>query len=208
MKVLLFNGSPHKTGCTYTALMEAGSILEAQGIETEIIQVGANPVRGCIACGGCAKGRGCVFGDQDGLNAVIEKCRQADGFLFGSPVYYASPNGSLVSFLDRLFYAGGAALAHKPAACVTSARRAGTTATLDMLQKYLTINQMPIVSSTYWPMVHGGCAEDAKLDLEGMQVMRNLGRNMAWLLQCIEAGKAAGIQIPKAEREARTNFIR
>lgn len=208
MKVLLFNGSPHKTGCTYTALTEAGKILEENGIETEVIQVGAQPVRGCVACGGCAKGKGCVFGDKDGLNAIIEKCRQADGFLFGSPVYYASPNGSLVSFLDRLFYAGGSALAHNPAACVCSARRAGTTATLDMLQKYLTINQMPVVSSTYWPMVHGGCAEDAKQDLEGMQVMRNLGRNMAWLLRCIEAGKAAGIEAPAAESGARTNFIR
>lgn len=208
MKVLLFNGSPHKAGCTYTALMEAGKVLEENGIEIEVLQVGAKPVQGCIACGGCSKGKGCVFGDKDGLNAIIEKCRQADGFLFGSPVYYASANGALVSLMDRLFYAGGAALAHKPAACVCSARRAGTTATLDELQKYFTINQMPVVSSTYWPMVHGNSAQEAAQDLEGLQVMRNLGRNMAWLLKCIEAGKAAGLTAPVAESSARTNFIR
>ncbi len=207
MKVLLLNGSPHPHGCTFTALSEVAKTLEESGVETEILQIGAKPVRGCIACGGCAgKGR-CVFGD-DIVNTLIEKMEQADGFIVGSPVYYASANGAVECILDRAFYAGGKAFVHKPAAAVASARRAGTTATLDELTKYFTISQMPVVSSTYWPMVHGGKAEDVAKDEEGLQIMRNLGRNMAWLLKCIEAGKQAGVQVPEAERQYRTNFIR
>ena len=176
-------------------------------MEAEILQIGAEPVRGCIACGGCAgKGR-CAFGD-DIVNTLIEKMEQADGFIVGSPVYYASANGAVECILDRAFYAGGKAFVHKPAAAVASARRAGTTATLDELTKYFTISQMPVVSSTYWPMVHGNKPEDVAKDEEGLQVMRNLGRNMAWLLKCIEAGKQAGVQVPEAERQYRTNFIR
>ena len=195
MKVLLLNGSPHPHGCTFTALSEVAKTLEENGVEAEILQIGAKPVRGCIACGGCAgKGR-CAFGD-DIVNTLIEKMEQADGFIVGSPVYYASANGAVECILDRAFYA------------VASARRAGTTATLDELTKYFTISQMPVVSSTYWPMVHGNKPEDVAKDEEGLQVMRNLGRNMAWLLKCIEAGKQAGVQVPEAERQYRTNFIR
>lgn len=207
MKVLLFNGSPRKNGCTYTALAEVAATLEENGVEAEIIQVGSVPFRGCIGCGGCKNGK-CVFGDEDGLNEIVEKCKAADGFVFGSPVYYASANGTMVSFMDRLFYTAARSFAHKPGAVVASARRAGTTVTLDELTKYLTISQMPVVSSTYWTMVHGSCAEDVKKDEEGLQTMRNLGRNMAWMLKCIEAGKAAGVEAPTAERDHRTNFIR
>lgn len=206
MKVLLFNGSPHKQGCTYTALAEIAKALNEAGVETEIVQVGSKAFRGCTACGGCAGKGACVF--DDGLNEILEKVRDAGGYVFGSPVYYASANGTLISFMDRLFYAGGGLMAHKPAAAVASARRAGTTATLDEINKYFTINQMPIVSSTYWNMVHGSRAEDVLQDEEGLQTMRNLGRNMAWLLQCIEAGKKAGIEAPEAEKGHRTNFIR
>ena len=207
MKVLLLNGSPHPHGCTFTALSEVAKTLEENGVEAEILQIGAKPVRGCIACGGCAgKGRSAVGADS--VNTLIEKMEQADGFIVGSPVYYASANGAVECILDRAFYAGGKAFVHKPAAAVASARRAGTTATLDELTKYFTISQMPVVSSTYWPMVHGNKPEDVAKDEEGLQVMRNLGRNMAWLLKCIEAGKQAGVQVPEAERQYRTNFIR
>lgn len=206
MKVLLFNGSPHKQGCTYTALAEIAKALNEAGVETEIVQTGSKAFRGCTACGGCAGKGTCVF--DDGLNEILEKVRDACGYVFGSPVYYASANGTLISFMDRLFYAGGDLMAHKPAAAVASARRAGTTATLDEINKYFTINQMPIVSSTYWNMVHGSRAEDVERDEEGLQTMRNLGRNMAWLLRCIEAGKTAGIGAPEAEKGHRTNFIR
>lgn len=208
MNVLLFNGSPHKAGCTYTALAEVARTLNEAGVNTEIVQVGSKSFRGCVACGGCSGGSGCVFGKDDGLNDILAKTREADGYVFGSPVYYASANGALISFMDRLFYAGSRYMAQKPAAAVASARRAGTTATLDEINKYFTINQMPIVSSTYWNMVHGSRAEDVTKDEEGLQTMRNLGRNMAWLLKCIEAGKAAGIELPMAEKGNRTNFIR
>ena len=210
MKVLLFNGSPHKDGCTFNALSHVAKELETAGIEAQILQIGSKAFRGCTACGGCKATGQCVLGKEDGLNEILALCREADGFVFGSPVYYASANGTLISFMDRLFYTGGQFLAHKPAAAVASARRAGTTATLDEIQKYFTINQMPIVSSTYWNMVHGGNGrgQEAAQDLEGMQTMRNLGKNMAWLLRCIEAGKAAGIMPPEPDRGARTDFIR
>lgn len=209
MNVLLMNGSPHKEGATYTALKEIEGQLRECGIETEILQIGSQPFIGCMACRGCKGKNRCAFGDKDGLNEILKKCEQADGFVFGSPVYYASANGTLVSFMDRLFYAGSSALAHKPAAAVACARRGGTTATLDVLNKYFTINQMPVVSSTYWNMVHAnrGAAEVVQ-DEEGMQTMRNIGKNMAWLLKCIEAGNAAGITVPEADRGAVTNFIR
>ena len=172
MKVLLFNGSCNEHGCTYTALKEIADVLESNGIESEIIQVGKGPIRDCIGCGACRKlGGQCVFKD-DIVNESIEKARDADGFIFGSPVYYAHPSGRLLSFMDRLFYAGGVNFKFKPAAAIASARRAGTTASLDAIIKHFTINQMPVVSSNYWPMVHGGqnCPDDAKKDLEGMQV--------------------------------------
>lgn len=206
MKVLLINGSPNEKGCTYTALSEVTKTLKEYGIETEILQIGKQAVRGCIGCGGCAKTGRCVFAD-DMVNDWIAKMEEADGLIIGSPVYFASPNGNLISLLDRLFYAGKC-FAHKPAAAVTSARRAGTTVTLDDIQKYFTIRQMPIVSSTYWNMVHGSRAEDVQKDEEGLQTMRNLGRNMAWMLKCIEAGRENGIMPPEAENDIRTDFIR
>ena len=210
MKVLLFNGSSNENGCTFRALKEAALSLEVNGIETEIIQVGKNAIRDCVGCGACRKiGGFCVFKD-DIVNEVIEKAKNADGFIFGSPVYYAHPSGRLLSFMDRLFYAGSGAFAFKPAAAVVSARRAGTTASLDAITKHFTINQMPVVSSNYWCMTHGAqnSPEQAEQDLEGMQIMRVLGQNMAWLLKCIEAGKNAGINHPQAEDKIMTNFIR
>lgn len=208
MKVLLLNGSSHLHGCTDTALREVASALENAGIHTEILFLGNDPVRDCTACGTCAKVPGkCVF-DDDIVNRIIEKAWEADGFVFGTPVYYAHPSGRILSILDRAFYAGKNAFVHKPAAAIASARRAGTTASLDVLQKYFTISQMPVVSSTYWTMVHGKEPEDVLKDEEGLQTMRNLASNMAWMLRCIEAGKAMGIQPPQAESGARTNFIR
>ncbi|CDE62133.1 nADPH-dependent FMN reductase [Fusobacterium sp. CAG:439] len=209
MKVLLFNGSSNTHGCTYTALEEIASALQNNGIETEIIQIGKDAIRDCIGCGACRKiGGKCVFKD-DIVNEVIEKAKTADGFIFGSPVYYAHPSGRLLSFMDRIFYAGGANFAFKPAAAIVSARRAGTTASLDAITKHFTINQMPVVSSNYWPMVHGAqnSPDDVKQDLEGLQIMRVLGNNMAWLLKCIEAGRQAGIDKPQAEERVWTNFI-
>lgn len=206
MKVLLINGSPNEKGCTYTALSEVAATLNENGVETEIASIGKQPIRGCIGCGGCAGKRRCVFGD-DIVNSMIEKMEQADGLIIGSPVYFASPNGNLMSMLDRFFYAGGC-FAHKPAAAVASARRAGTTVTLDDMNKYFGIRQMPVVSSTYWNMVHGSKPEDVKKDEEGLQTMRNLGRNMAWLLKCIAAGKENGVEPPTSENTNRTNFIR
>ena len=208
MKVLLLNGSSRPSGCTYTALREVAVSLEVAGIETEILFLGNEPVRDCTACGTCAKVPGkCVF-DDDIVNRIIEKARGADGFIFGTPVYYAHPSGRILSVLDRVFYAGKSAFIHKPAAAIASARRAGTTATLDVLQKYFTISQMPVVTSTYWTMVHGKQPEDVLKDEEGLQTMRNLASNMVWMLRCIEAGKAAGIKPPQEEFGARTNFIR
>ncbi len=207
MKVLLLNGSPHKEGCTNRALLEVAGSLKAEGINTELVHLGNKAIHGCIACGTCMKKGACVFED-DPVNEFIEKMKQADGLIVGSPVYYASANGTLFSFLDRLFYAGGRNFAHKPGAAIASARRAGTTATLDALNKYFTIAQMPLVSSSYWNMVHGRTPEDVEQDLEGLYTMRTLGKNMAWLLKCIEAGKAAGISLPNKEEKVWTNFIR
>ena len=208
MKVLLINGSPKEHGCTDFALGEVARALREGGIETELVWIGTKPARGCIACGGC-KGKGrCVFGD-DLVNTLLEKMEQADGLVVGSPVYYASANGSVVSLLDRMFYAGaGRLFAGKPAAAVVSARRAGTTASLDQLNKYFMISGMPVVSSNYWNMVHGNSAEETAQDAEGLQIMRNLGRNMAWLLHCIEAGREKGNAFPEQENSCRTNFIR
>ena len=207
MKVLLLNGSPNEAGCTYTALSEVAGVLEQQGIVSEIMQIGKTPVHGCTACGACYDGRGrCVF-DDDIVNLFLEKMEAADGLVIGSPVYFAAPNGALLALLDRAFYAGSH-FAYKPAAAVTSARRAGTTATLDVLNKYFTIRHMPVVSSQYWNMVHGKTPEEVRQDREGMQTMRTLGRNMAWMLKCMEAGKQAGVPFPEHEAVLRTNFIR
>ncbi|MDD2956268.1 MAG: flavodoxin family protein [Oscillospiraceae bacterium] len=207
MKVLLLNGSPHARGCTFTALSEVENQLKAEGLETELIHVCARPVRGCIGCGRCAVNQHrCVFGD-DPVNTVLDKMEEADGLVLGSPVYYASANGSFTAFLDRLFYAGNS-FAGKVGAAVVSARRAGTTASLDQLHKYFSITRMPVATSQYWNMVHGNSPEEVVKDEEGMQIMRTLGRNMAWLLKCIEAGRSAGICLPEEEARLRTNFIR
>ena len=206
MKVLLLNGSPNKKGCTFTALNEVAKGLNEDGIETEIIQIGSKAIRGCTACGACKKTGLCVFDDI--VNEVIEKAKTADGFIFGSPVYYSGINGTMKSFLDRLFYSGSQHFAYKPGAGIVSARRAGTTAALQQLNQYLMINNMPVVSSQYWNMVHGNTPDEVLQDKEGLQIMRVLGRNMAWLLRSIEAGKKSGIEKPKPEPRERTNFIR
>lgn len=206
MKVLLINGSPHKNGCTFTALSEVASALNAEGVETEIVHIGHKAMQGCTGCGKCNQLGKCVF--EDLVNEIAEKAKETDGFIFGSPVYYASANGSMTAFLDRLFYSGGEHFAYKPGAAVVSARRAGTTAALDQLNKYFTISNMPVVSSQYWNMVHGNTPEEVKQDLEGMQIMRTLGKNMAWLLKSIEAGKENGLDLPKKEKHVATNFIR
>ncbi|WP_138289677.1 flavodoxin family protein [Clostridium perfringens] len=206
MKVLLVNGSPNREGCTYTALKEVSKTLEENGIDTEIFQVGNKPIGGCIGCGSCKKTGECFM--KDCVNEFVEKAKGADGFVFGSPVYYAAASGSITSFLDRAFYSGGKHMAFKPGAVICSARRAGTTSTLDQLSKYITICNMPVVSSQYWNMVHGNTPEEVKKDLEGMQTMRVLGRNMAWLIKCIDLGKKNNILKPELEERERTNFIR
>lgn len=207
MKVLLVNGSANQKGCTWTALEEFGKTLNEEGIDYEIIQTGAQPLRDCLGCGGCQRGKGCIFND-DGVNEFVKKAWEADGFVFGTPVYYAHPSGRILSFLDRAFYSGGAAFRFKPGMAVASARRAGTTASLDVLNKYFGISQMPTVGSTYWSMVHGNKPEEVKQDLEGLQTMRNAAKNMAWMLKCFEAGKKAGIALPDTKKEVSTNFIR
>lgn len=209
MKVLLVNGSSNLQGCTYTALSEVAKSLENNGIETEIIQVGKDAIRDCSGCGYCRKNEGCVFKD-DIVAEIIEKAKTADGFVFGSPVYYAHPAGRLLSVMDRAFYAGGKYFAFKPAAAVVSARRAGTTASLEAITKHFAINQMPVVSANYWCMVHGAqnSPDDVRKDEEGLQIMRVLGKNMAWLLKCIELGKQSGIEHPQPENKIATNFIR
>ena len=208
MKVLLINGSPKANGCTYTALSEIANELEKENIETEIFHIGNKPIRGCIGCGGCYTTNKCVFND-DVVNDGIEKVKKADGIILGSPVHYAAASGAITSFLDRLFYAyGGKFLAHKPGAAIVSCRRGCSTAAFEQLNKYFTISNMPIVSSQYWNMVHGNTPEEVKQDLEGMQTMRVLGQNMAWLLKSIQSGKEAGIKLPEKEPRAMTNFIR
>ena len=208
MKVLLINGSPRSNGCTYTALKEVEKTLNEEGIETEIFQVGNKPIAGCIGCGACKK-LGKCFRDDDGVNECIEKIKTCDGLIVGSPVHFASASGAITSFLDRVFYAGsGKDFANKPGASIVSCRRGGASFTFDQLNKYFSIRNMPQVNSNYWNMVHGNTPEEVVKDEEGMQTMRMLGRNMAWLLKCIEAGKNAGVELPKPEKKIQTNFIR
>lgn len=208
MKVLLFNGSPERAnGCTYLALAEIAKTLEADGIGTETLSVGSQPVWDCIGCNHCQSAGLCVF-EEDVVNTWIKKAREADGFVFGSPVYFAYPSGHLLSVMDRMFMAGRDAFAHKSAAAVVTARRAGTTASLDAIQKHFTDAEMPIVSSTYWNMVFGPAPELVDRDQEGLQTMRNLARNMAWMLQCIQLGKEHGVTPPVAETAHWTNFNR
>ena len=204
MKVLLVNGSPHKEGCTYTALCEVAKGLAEYGVESEIFQAGQT-TKGCLGCGYCRKAGKCVT--DDCVNDALERLDEFDGLVIGSPVHYAAADGAATSFMDRLFYAGGSKLRFKPGAAVASARRAGTTATIDQLLKYFTINNMPVVSSNYWPMVHGGSPSDVLQDAEGLQTMRVLGRNMAWLLRCIELGRE-NCAVPSVEDKIYTNFVR
>ena len=205
MKVLLLNGSAHLNGCTFTALSEVAKTLNEQGVETEIFQLGNPALKDCSGCGACRKLGKCVVDDV--VNEFVEKAKNCDGFVFGTPVYYAHPSGRILSFLDRAFYSGKTAFQFKPACAIASARRAGTTASFDILNKYFTISNMPVVSANYWNNIHGFVAEDAMQDLEGLQVMRTLGRNMAWLLKCIELGKENGIDRPELEEKILTNFI-
>lgn len=206
MKVLMLNGSSHINGTTMAALTEVGKALEEDGIEYEIFQIGGGPVADCLGCGQCTE-NGCIFSD-DAVNAFVAKAKEADGYIFGTPVYYAHPSGRIQSFLDRVFYSSGKHFAHKLGASVAVARRGGTATTFDVLNKYFGITQMITVGSTYWNQVHGRNAEDAAKDLEGMQTMRNLGHNMAWVLKCLEAGKEKGLVPPTADRSSQTNFIR
>lgn len=210
MKVLLVNGSPHGKGCTYTALNEVAETLNKEGIDTEIFQIGTKPLAGCIACKSCVKTGHCIFNDK--VNEFLSIAGNFDGYIFGSPVHFAAAGGAITSFMDRLFYvdlcSGKQSFYLKPAAAVISARRAGTTATFDQLNKYFTLMEMPIVSSQYWNMVHGQTPEDVKKDIEGLQIMRTLGRNMAFFLKCKEAGIKAGIALPEREKTTFTNFIR
>lgn len=206
MKVLMLNGSVKPNGNTYTALSEVGKQLEKEGLSYEIVQLGGAPIRDCIGCGQCSE-TGCAFTD-DLVNEFIAKAKEADGFVFGTPVYYAHPSGRILSFLDRVFYSGKGAFVFKPGASITVARRGGNSASYDCLNKYFGISQMPIVSSTYWNMVHGRVPGEAQLDAEGLQTMRNLARNMAWMLKCFEKGKESGISLPNTESGNTMNFIR
>jgi len=210
MKVILVNGSPNEKGCTYTALVEVANTLNTEGIGTEIFQLGKKAITGCNACRSCMQLKRCIFPDK--VNAFNEIAQNADGFIFGSPVHYASACGAMTSFMDRVFFSamlsGNQSFYLKPAAVVVSARRAGTTAAFDQLNKYLTISQMPVISSQYWNMVHGASPDDVKQDLEGLQIMRTLARNMAWFLKCKEAATNAGVPLPQRETRVATNFIR
>ena len=206
MKVLLINGSPNEHGCTFTALSEVASSLNKNGLESEIFWIGKKAIHGCIACHKCFELGRCVFND-DGVNEVAARAKEFDGFVFGAPVYYGGVAGSLCAFMDRLFFSAGENLQNKPAAAVVSCRRGGATAAFERLNMYFTINNMPIVSSQYWNQVHGFTPDDVRKDLDGLQTMRTLGANMAWLLKCIEAGKKAGINYPEREQSIYTNFI-
>ncbi len=210
MKVLLVNGSPHKSGCTNRALEEVAATLQKEGSETEMFWIGNKPIGGCIACKRCVQTGKCVFDDV--VNTCREKAYKADGFVFGTPVHYGAASGNMTAFMDRLFYSelGGnqnKAFYLKPAAAVISARRAGTTAAFDQMNKYFTIQEMPVASSRYWNMVHGAVPEQVEEDLEGLYTMRVLGRNMAYLLKCQEAAKKAGVALPEREPAIFTNFV-
>lgn len=205
MKVILVNGSSRKNGCTGAALNEVARALNEEGIETEIYFIGNEALPDCIACRKCRELGRCVFNDT--VNEFVEKAKAADGFVFGSPVYYAHPSGRLLTFMDRAFYSGGSAFAFKPAAAVLSARRAGTTASFDVINKYFTICSMPVISSTYWNHVYGAQPEEVAEDKEGLMTMYNIGKNMAWMLKCFALGKENGLEHPENEKVL-TNFTR
>lgn len=205
MRVLMINGSPREKGCTYTALREVAKPLEEQGIEVKMLSIGSAPVRGCMACRKCSELKRCVL-DDDACNAWIEEAKAADGIVIGSPVYYGGPNGALCALLDRMFFAcPNEHFVLKPAAAVVSCRRAGSTAALDRLYKYFTLNQMAVVTSQYWSMVHGNTPDEVRQDIEGMQVMRALGQNMGYILRSMAEG---GVERPVVPPKTATNFIR
>ena len=206
MKVILVNGSPHEKGCTYTALEEIQKTLEKNEIETEMFWIGNKPISGCLGCGTCLKNGKCFMDDT--VYKFLEKVPETDGFIFGTPVHFASGSGMITSFMDRVFYGRRNLFKNKLAAAVVSCRRGGATSTFDQINKYFAMNNMPIVTSQYWNMVHGSKPEDVLKDEEGMQTMRTLGNNMAWLLKCIEAGKKSGIKEPENEKIIQTNFIK
>jgi multimeric flavodoxin WrbA len=207
MNVLIINGSPHERGCTYTALSEVAGQLNAQGIDTHILHIGQQPISGCIACRGCAATKRCVYA-ADKVNEAIELLCQADGLVVGSPVYYAGANGALCAFLDRLFYQKSSLYAYKPAAAIVNCRRGGAGSAFDRLNKYFTISNMPVVPSQYWNATHGTTPDETRQDAEGMQIMRTLGKNMAWLIKSVAlAGKT--LPLPEQEQPRQvTNFIR
>ena len=211
MKVMIVNGSSHENGTTMVAINEMIKVFDEEGVETEVIQLGSKPIADCLQCNYCVKNGKCVFDDE--VNRFVERAFDADGFVFASPVYYAHPSGRLYSFLDRVFFSsscadGSAAFRFKPGAAIAVARRGGTSATFDGINKYFGISQMPVAGSTYWNMVHGLRSDDAPKDEEGMQTMRNLARNMIWMMRCFKAGKDAGIPYPDSESGAMTNFIK
>lgn len=206
MKVLMINGSPHKEGCTNRALQEVARSLNQRGVETEILHLGKQPLWDCVACGACRKTGKCIRDDL--VNETTARLDEFDGFIFGSPVYYAGPTGLLTSFLDRLFYSAGSRMVGKPGAAVVSCRRGGASASFDRLNKYFTISGMPVVPSQYWNAVHGNTPEEVEQDAEGLQIMRTLGENMAWMLESLAAGRAAGVKAPAQEPRLVTNFIR
>lgn len=205
MKVLLINGSPHKNGCTNEALCEVAGALNKNGVETVMVHIGTQPVAGCIACGNCGKTGKCFVNDK--VNEIIEMLPELDGIVVGSPVYYAAPSGQISAFLDRLFTAGNG-FEGKVGAAVVSCRRGGASAAFDALNKYFTISGMPVASSQYWNQVHGSNPEQVRKDEEGMQTMRTLGNNMAWLIKCIKFGKENGLSVPEREPRITTSFIR
>lgn len=205
MNVLLINGSPHKEGCTFTALKEVEKELNNQGIDTTVFHVGVQAIRGCMGCGQCKDTGKCIYDDK--VNECIDLFNEADGIIIGSPVHYASSSGVCSSFMDRLFYASNSDKRFKVGASVVSCRRGGASATFDQLNKYFTIAQMPVVSSQYWNSVHGNTPDEVRQDIEGMQTMKVLGRNMAFLIKSIQLGKQA-FGLPEAEKKIATNFIR
>lgn len=206
MKVLLINGSPHRNGCVFTAISEVAGTLETEGIGTEIFWIGKGDIRGCTGCHGCRRTGRCVF--DDCVNEIGPRLDEFDGIIFGAPVYYSGPAGQVSSFMDRLFYVYGRKLWGKVTANVVNARRGGNTASFERMNQYALVSNMIVVGSQYWNMTHGYTPDDVRADKEGMQTMRTLGRNMAWVLKCIEAGKKAGVAPPMHEEFIATNFIR
>ena len=206
MKALLINGSPHRRGCTYTALGAVETGLQEQGVDADIMWIGTGAISGCLGCGKCLKSGRCFI--DDAVNQFLDDVPKYDAFVFGTPVHFAGASGALTSFMDRAFYGRGNLFAAKPAAAIASCRRGGASAAFDQLNKYFTVSNMLVVGSQYWNQVHGSTPEEVLRDEEGLQTMRTLGRNMAWIMKCIEAGKAAGIERPAQEPVIRTNFIR